>query len=261
MNGEINFFMPGKVKEFVTSKAFLINLGLAFVFVGAVFGITYKFLDSYTHHGESISVPDLRGLTRERLETFVHDKHLNYAIVDSIFELDKQPGTVVDQDPAPDSKVKEDRTIYLTVNASTPPKVKMPDLIDVSYRQAEAILLTFGLKVGTLIYKPDLARNAVLGQRYKGVDISPGVEIPKGSVIDLVLGDGLGNTKVPVPELIGLTKGEALFVLKGSSLNIGTLFYDRGVRDSLNAKVYRQSPESSDISLINQGEAVDLYLH
>ena len=249
------------VKEFFTSKVFLINLVLALVFMAAVFGFTYSYLGGYTHHGESISVPDLRGLKKERMETFVQDKHLRYAIVDSLFELDKLPGTVIDQDPVPDSKVKEGRTIYLTVNASLPPKVKMPDLIDVSYRQAEAILQTFGLKVGSLIYKPDLAKNAVLGQRYRGSEISSGKEIPKGSVIDLVLGDGLGNTRVPVPDLVGLTKGEALFVLKGSSLNIGTVFYERTTRDSSNAKVYKQSPEASDNAAINQGEAVDLYLH
>ncbi len=252
--------MLTKAKDFFSSKVFLINLLLALVFVGAVLGITYSYLDHYTHHGESISVPDLRGLKKDRLDSFVKDKHLHYAIVDSIFELDKPPGTIVDQDPAPDSKVKEDRTIYLTVNASLPPKIKMPDLIDVSYRQAEAILQTFGLKVGTLIYKPDLAKNAVLGQRYKGSEISSGTEIPQGSVVDLVLGDGLGNTKVPVPNLIGLSKGEAMFVLKGSSLNIGTVFFDPGVKDSTNAKVYKQVPETSDSAAISQGEAVDLYL-
>ncbi|MCX6292395.1 MAG: PASTA domain-containing protein [Bacteroidetes bacterium] len=252
--------MAGKLKEFFTSKTFLINAIIALVFVMAAFGLLYNYLDNYTHHGESISVPDLRGLKKDRLESFISDKHLRYAIVDSIFELDKPPGTVVEQDPSPDSKVKEDRTIYLTVNASLPPKVKMPDLIDVSYRQAEAILSTFGLKVGTLIYKPDLAKNAVLGQHYRGNEISPGTSLPKGSVIDLVLGDGLGNTKVPVPDLIGRTKGEALFVLKASSLNVGTLFFDHGVRDSSAAKVYKQIPQPSDSATINEGEAVDLYL-
>lgn len=253
--------MLTRAKEFFTSKAFIIHLLLAVVFVAGVFGITYTYLSKYTHHGESIAVPDFRGLKKDRLESFVNSKHLHIAIVDSIFELDKIPGTVVEQDPAPDSKVKEDRTIYLTVNATLPPKVKMPDLIDVSYRQADAILQTFGLKVGNLIYKPDLAKNAVLGQRYRGSEIGPGTEIPKGSVIDLVLGDGLGNTKVAVPDLVGLTKGEALFVLKGSSLNIGTLFYDSGLKDSLFAKVYRQSPVPSDSATLSQGEAVDLYLH
>ena len=253
--------MLSRAKEFFTSKLFYFHLVLATAFVAGVFGITYKYLDGYTHHGESIAVPDLRGLKKEQLESFITDKHLKYAVVDSIFELEKTPGTVVEQDPAPDSKVKEGRTIYLTVNAGLPPNVKMPDLIDVSFRQADAILQTFGLKVGNLIYKPDLAKNAVLGQRYKGSEIDHGTEIPKGSQIDLVLGDGLGNTKVIVPDLIGLTKGEALFVLKGSSLNVGTMFFDSDVRDSLSAKVYKQIPEPSDSSTLNQGEAVDLYLN
>ena len=136
-----------------------------------------NWLDSYTHHGESITVPDLRGLTETRLVHFIEDKHLRYKIVDSLYENGKAAGTVIEQDPAPDSKVKEDRTIYLTINASKPPKVKMPSLIDVSFRQAEAILHTYGLQVGKTIYKPDLARNAVLSQLYNGATITPGTEI------------------------------------------------------------------------------------
>src|SRR5690349_6207439 len=104
--------MKEGVKDFLKSKIFLANLLLALVFVIAAFGLTYQYMGSYTHHGESISVPDLRGLKKERLETFVSDKHLRYSIVDSLFELDKAPGTVVDQDPPPGSKVKESRTIY-----------------------------------------------------------------------------------------------------------------------------------------------------
>src|SRR5690349_1366983 len=101
-----------RVKEFLTSRTFFVNLVLIVVFVAGVFGITYKYLDSYTHHGESISVPDLRGMKRDKLAAFVSDKHLRYSIVDSIFELDRPPEVILEQDPAPDSKVKEGRTIY-----------------------------------------------------------------------------------------------------------------------------------------------------
>ena len=247
--------------DFIRSRFFWINVLIAIVLLLGIVKFTMGSLRGFTHHGESIIVPDLHDLAISEVEEKLTALKLEYLVNDSSYIAGKKPNVILDQDPPADSKVKEGRTIYLTVNASLPPKVKMPDLIDVSFRQAEAILLTFGLKVGTLIYKPDLAKNAVLGQHYKGSDINPGIEIPKGSVIDLVLGDGLGNSQVPVPNLIGLTKGEALFVLKGSSLNIGSLFYDHGVRDSTNAKVYKQSPESSDSSSISQGEAVDLYLN
>ena len=252
--------MLGNFRAFLKSKSFIYSLlGMAVLFTVSLF-LLYNWLNNYTHHGESITVPDVRGLTEEKLIRFIEDKHLQYKIVDSLYEDGKAPGTVIEQDPKPDSKVKENRTIYLTVNSSKPPKVKMPNLIDVSFRQAEAILQTFGLKVGQTIYKPDLARNAVLSQLYKGKSVSAGTEIYKGSAIDLVLGDGLGNAEVPVPNLISLTKGEALFVLKGSSLNIGTITFDDGVKNEDAAKVYRQIPDANGSATIKQGEAIDIFL-
>ena len=136
----------------------------------------------------------------------------------------------------------------------------MPNLIDVSLRQAEAILQTYGLKTGEFIYRADLAKNAVLEQKFHGREIKPGTPVNKGSMIDLVLGDGVGTSKVAVPELVGLTKSEALFVLKGSSLNVGAVIYDENIRDSLTAKIYRQFPLPSDSASINEGEAIDIYL-
>jgi len=252
--------MLGNLRDFLKSKTFLYSIIAIVALVAVSFYLLNDWLNNYTHHGESITVPDVRGLSEEKLIRFIEDKHLQYKIIDSLFEDGKEPGTVIEQDPKPDSKVKENRTIYLTVNSSKPPKVKMPNLVDVSYRQAEAILQTFGLRVGQTIYRPDLAKNAVLSQLYKGRSIAAGTEIYKGSAIDLVLGDGLGNAEVLVPNLVTLTKGEALFVLKGSSLNIGTIIFDEGVRNEDAAKVYKQVPEADGIATIKQGEAIDIFL-
>jgi beta-lactam-binding protein with PASTA domain len=245
---------------FLRSKTFRYSLMGALALFVILFLFLQQWLGGFTHHGESITVPDIRGMKLDRMESFLHENSLEFEVVDSLFELEKKPGTVLDQDPAPKSKVKEGRTIYITINASQPPKVKVPNLIDVSFRQAEAMLESYGLKVGQLIYKPDLAKNAVLEQRYRGAIITPGREINKGSAIDLVLGDGMGNTEVPVPDLTGLTSAEATFALKGSSLNVGTLHYDPGVKDTLKATVYRQVPTPGENATLSQGEAVDMYL-
>lgn len=138
--------------------------------------------------------------------------------------------------------------------------VKVPALKDVSLRQAEAILNASGLRMGEQIFKPDLAKNAVLSMMMNGRELKAGNEVPKGSAIDLIVGDGLGNTLVTVPNLIGLTYDEALFVLKGSSLNVGSVFFDGVSRDTLNAVIYDQRPEADEEATINQGEAIDLYL-
>jgi beta-lactam-binding protein with PASTA domain len=249
------------VFRFLFSKTFLVNILIAFAVIALLFWFTVKWIGSYTKHGESISVPDLRGMKITELEEFLSGKNLRFKISDSsVFDINKSGGIIIEQDPQPDSKVKENRTIYLTLTKSVPPKIKMPDLIDVSFRQAEAILQSYGLKTGQLIYKPDLAKNAVLDQQINGKSIKPGEELAKGTVIDLVLGDGMGNTVVNLPRLYNLTLSEALFVLKGSSLVPGQLFFDHTVKDSSEAKVYKQYPSYNDSLTMNQGEPVDLYL-
>lgn len=247
--------------EFLKSKVFWLNFLGAIVLLIATFGFTYKWLGTYTKHGSSVSVPDLKGMQTSAIESFLENKNLRYKIADStIFDLSKPPGTVIEQDPQPNEKVKENRTIYLSITRATPPGVKIPDLEDNSLRQAEAILRSYGLIRGQLIYKPDLAKNAVLEMQINGKKVMIGEEVTKGTVIDLVLGDGFGNTKVSVPQLYNLDLDEALFVLKASSLNVGAIVLDGTVRDTSRARVYKQFPTYESMLTISQGESVDLFL-
>lgn len=250
-----------KLFQFLKSKLFLLNFTGAVLLITFLFVMTHFWLNAFTRHGSSLSVPDLRGMRIENVEEFLHSKHLRYKIADSsVFDLSKPPGTVIEQDPQPDEKVKEERTVYLSITRSTPPGVKIPDLEDNSLRQAEAILKSYGLVRGQLIYKPDLAKNAVLEMQIRGRTVTKGLQVPKGTVIDLVLGDGFGNTKVPVPNLFRLSVDEAVFAIKASSLTVGALVYDATVKDSASARVYRQYPVYDETMQISQGEPVDLFL-
>ena len=246
--------------QFIRSRTFLVQLMICISLIVVILFSTYHWLNAYTNHGETISVPDLRGMKYKELKDFLGEKSLQVKISDSsVYLLDKPPGVVIDQDPAPNENVKEGRTIYVTITRTVPPQVKLPNLVDVSQRQAEAILNSYGLKPGQLIYKPDLAKNAVLAMMHNGLELKPGDELAKGSVVDLVLGDGIGNTEVEVPTLKMLTMDEVLFVLQGSSLNPGAMVFDESVVDSSAAKVYRQIPEPGDSSRIKQGESIDLF--
>lgn len=249
-----------KLLSFFANKFFLINLFIAFIFIGVLGWLGLSFLDNYTKHGESITVPDLKNLTLEQTEQILKNKQLKFQIMDSTYIAGKLPLTVLEQSPEALSKVKQNRTIYLTVNSIIPPSVKMPNLKDVSLRQATLILESYGLKVGELIYKPDLAQNAVLEQQISGVPIAPMTSVNKGSVIDLVLGNGLGNTLVSLPNLVGYKLEEAKFILQGSSLNIGLVIVDKTVTDTLSAIVYKQSPLYSENLKLNMGESVDIFL-
>ena len=105
-----------------------------------------------------------------------------------------------------------------------------------------------------------MAKNAVLKQFYEGKEIDPGVILPVGSVIDLEIGDGLSEVMVELPLLEGLTVEDAQIVLQMRSLKLGLIVYDRNVKDSTNAVIYKQIPTPNNVSMINLGRNIDVYL-
>lgn len=247
------------IVEFLRSKIFLRNVTVILILIFVLIIVALQVLKVITHHGESLTVPDLKGYTIDEVEKICKEKNLRFTIMDSMYVPDATFFTVVDQNPKPNSKVKRKRKIYLTISSDTPPRVKMPDLLDVTLRQALSILQSTGLKVGDLEYVPDIAQNVVLQVKKDGRIVRPGTFISKGSKIDLVLGDGLSSEKVSVINLVGLTYDEAVFALSGVGLNIGAVILDEAVRDTLSCLVYKQYPEPSDV-MISQGEAVDVWL-
>jgi eukaryotic-like serine/threonine-protein kinase len=246
--------------RFLISKVFLINLVVAAFILGIGAWAVLSFLDSYTLHGQTVTVPDLKGYEVQELEGILADRGLRFVIIDSIYDNKNKPGVVIDQEPKPNFQVKNNRMLYLTINASIPPKVKMPELVDLSLRQAVATLETAGLKVGELKYVPDMAHNAVLSQEFKGKEIAAGTMVVKGSAIDLILGQGLSNELVNIPDLRNMTTSEAIAALYSSSLNIGSIVKDETVKDSLQARVFRQKPAFSYDAVINVGSSVDIFI-
>jgi beta-lactam-binding protein with PASTA domain len=252
-------------------KGLLIHLGImAGLTIAAALIFFNVYLPSTTNHGETVTVPDLEGLHEEEITDFLSKRNLKYEVTtDSGFTQEYRPLTVLTQYPLPGAKVKENRKIFLTLNAVNPPQVKMPQLIDGSIKNAALLLESYGLEVGQIKYVPDLAQNAVLEQNYEGEPIEAGTFIPKGAQIDLVVGDGLGNTTLEVPELDGLVLDEAEVVILGSGLKIGNILFrdpslaDRDPKDEMQQAqdrlvIVKQSPASG--KRIRIGEEVDIWL-
>ncbi len=249
--------------RFLVSRAFLINLVLAGLFVWLAKVATFAYLDSYTDHGETISVPDLSGFSIQELDAEIADKKLRYVIVDSIYDDNSEKGTVIEQNPSPNSLVKENRTIYLTVNAMLPKMISMPNLKNLSRRQAVNILEVLGLKVENLQPKNDICVDCVLDQLYKGKSITPGTMIPKGSKITIVIGSGQSDERVPIPKLAGLTIEQAKQRLNEMSLNLGSIVQCEGCttkEDSAAATVYRQNPTWYGNAVISLGSEINVWL-
>ena len=245
--------------QFINSKTFLKNVGIYLLFLALVFWIVVSWLGSYTSHNETIKVPSFNGIKLAELDAFVADKDLRYLIIDSIYDTKSAPGIVVKQEPEADSKVKGGRIIYLYVTSIMPPSVSMPKFVDRSLRQAATMITSYGLKLGKTKFVPDQCINCILNQQVKGRDVEPGTIVPKGTVIDLIVGKGLGDEEIEVPCFYGLTAREAARKLAEVSLSIGSVTYDNP-KDSLSAKVYKTSPACGKAISIKMGEAIDLYL-
>lgn len=249
--------------KFLISKIFWKNVLIALIIGFLILWLTFFMLKIYTDHGEAYSVPDFTGLTLDEVAKITREKNLRFKIADSIYVTGVKRGTVVDQNPKPDFKVKANRRIFLTINAFTPAKTEVPDIEGYSLRQAKAILEMRGLKVGKLTYVPDIAKNYVLEQKFNNQEIEEGEIIIKGSEIDLVLGNGLGTQRTYIPDLTGKSLKEARDITTANYLNLGAIKFDESVnssRDTLIAKVYRQYPVSRNNRSVRLGSFIDLWL-
>jgi beta-lactam-binding protein with PASTA domain len=238
------------------SRTFFKNLGLAILVTGVLVFITFRLLKLYTLHGEVITLPNYIGLNLADLKYDPSHNDLVFIVVDSVFDDTKEKGSIVMQDPLPESKVKKGRKIYLTVVAMLPEMVSMPNLRELSLRQAVSLLQTYGLKAGNLQFVSSQFENAVLDQKYNGMTIEPNTMIEKGSTIELLVGKQ--GSKVPVPCLMGLNEAEALTAIKQASLNVGNLhFLDE--QDQMHSRIYQQMPSCTTNILLEMGTPVEIW--
>jgi len=251
---------PGLFR-FLFSRIFLVNILLSMIVIGVLIALTLTFINAYSRHGDSRTVPDITGMTREEAVAQLQNASLEFAVMDSTFNPDALPSTVLNQDPLPNSKVKSGRTVYVVLNMTEAMPVAIPHIeTGTSFISVREVLASRGLKVGEISYKPFQYKDVLLEMRYKGKRLKAGQEIPKGSSVDLILGNGLGETNIEVPDLVGFTYVEAVNLIQLKNLNLGTVISTGTISDTLNAFVVRQYPAYSPDSYINLGSMMDLWI-
>ncbi len=247
----------------ILTKALLYNILIAIGVTFVLLLLVNWGLRIYTRHGQTLVVPDIRGQKFDPAIDTLEKYHLEYEVMDSAYMTDKPPFSIIDQNPKPGTSVKSGRTIYLTINAAGAPLADVPDLVGKSsYKYAKIQLEGIGFKVGEPVYQPDPHRDALIGMLIDGRPLKAGTKIPKGSTITLLVGEGLANTSIPVPYLIGLRYEEAVVKLREEyNLSIGAISMGDGMKEEDKARgfVYRQSP-SYGSGRIHLGEEVDMWL-
>ncbi len=235
------------------------NLLLALIiFVGLAWG-TLLVIDYYTHHGEAELVPDLRGSYVEEAEIQLEKKGLYVKVVDSVYVSGKKLGTIIEQTPAPNSLVKRNRPIYLIINSRQVKMIPLPEVNDVSYRQADAILNAIGITVASVEYQPSEYKDLVIDVKYHGKSITAGTRLPEKSQLVLVVGSGFGDQQVVVPALKGMSLENGRQTAIGSTLVLGAFEYDENPSGDDNEYViYRQRPGAG--KQVPAGTRIDVWL-
>ncbi|MDP1623677.1 MAG: PASTA domain-containing protein [Bacteroidales bacterium] len=187
--------------RFLFSKTFLKHL---LILVGISLILIWVALQSlawYTKHREYIIVPDFREQSFTDVLTDPGNKDYQFNVIDSVFSSDKPARSILSQDPFPGAKVKKNRMVYLTITSVIPEKTTMPELRDLTLRQAQSMLEASGLKLGKLFYINTFDEDAVQNQLFNGSIIKAGTELDKSSVINLTVGMGAKAAEVQVDTL------------------------------------------------------------
>lgn len=235
------------------------NLVLALLIGIAILVVLIAYLRRYTEHGVEVEVADVRGMVEAEAQPILAAQDLVLVVIDSTFS-DKVPfGTIVEQNPQPGSHAKHGRAVYVTINATMKRQVTMPNLQDMSYRQAETTLRGMGLEVDSVYdYEPSAYRDLVLDVKANGESILPGQKVPVGTKVRFVVGFGRGTEEVEVPSVIGLTLQDARSLLLSHRLTVGAVSYDEEAEEGVKQYVYKQIPAAGE-KLI-EGETVSLRL-
>jgi beta-lactam-binding protein with PASTA domain len=228
--------------KFITHKSFLINLLVIVLIVLVLIFAFFSLLGIITKHDEYQKVPSVVGKSYDEAAQILKAVDLKATIQDSVYEDTARALEVMRQSPDADATVKSDRTIYLTINRAVPPQIEMPDLRGFSLNSAQLYLQNLGLKIGDTTYVPDIAKNAVKDQKFNGNSIAPGTKINMGSHIDLVIGNGVGQAVMNVPDLTGMTVAQARDYLSSSNIELGSIIADNSVTDTESAFIIKQNP-------------------
>ena len=214
-------------------------------------------LDSYTNHNEFVEVPDLSKMKINDATAKLEELGLTYEVDSSRFDPNTKPFAIMDFYPTAQSRVKEGRRIFIKSNPRTYRPVDLPDLIGKSKRLALTQLEISGLKIGKIIYEPDLAKDAVLKILYNGKIVKAGEQLPRFATVDLVLGRGM-LSGVRMPNLLNFTLTEAKKSIKDNFFEIGQIKFIGSSTDTINARVVYQFPFATDT--YDQGQPIDIWL-
>src|SRR6056297_56642 len=209
------------LKKILSNKWFYFILGAGAV-LAALIGVLVNFIimAEYTNFIEGVTVPDVTKISLDDTQALLTDYGRRYEVLDRRANAAYPANFIIDQSPQPLQLVKPNRKVYLTVNTEVRPKAVVPNVVDLSFRNARIQLENYGFTLGTTSYESSRFRNTVLRQ-----SLTPGDTVARGAAVNLVISDGLGDRIVSVPDITGLRLSQAQQQVRQAGLRVGEIRY------------------------------------
>lgn len=250
--------------KFFSKQPFWVNLLAAIILVLLIVFLFLQSLSWFTNHGSYLKVPSVTGKKVDDAIKYLEDQGFDVIITDSLYSDSLPLNTVKKQLPDAGATVKVNRTVFLNINPLALPMVEMPKLEGLSLRFALDRLAKSHLQLGDTTYRPDFMKGSILEQNYNGNKILPGTKLRWGTAVSLVIGGGLSEVQILVPDLVGLTLSEAKEAISAKGITLAAVLATGSITDTLKAFVYKQNPEvkneESKPNFIQPGQTMDLWI-
>jgi beta-lactam-binding protein with PASTA domain len=249
---------------FISSVFFLKNFAAMIGTIALFLVLTFWWLKCYTHHGEYLQVHDYTNMPIQDAVKKAKSRSFRIAVIDSTWRKGVDANLVLEQDPKPFTKVKENRTIYIKVSKEDPDKVKLPNLVGTyDFRQYKRRLARkdINLIIEDSKFSPKYADSSIMHlivdeKVIDQEDLEAGVEVPKGSTIGCVIYTR-GARTANLPNIKCKRFSEVEFLLSTSGLRVGKIWTDNTVSDTASARVFKFNPGPGTYGT---GTPIDLYL-
>ncbi|MBN1932448.1 MAG: PASTA domain-containing protein [Desulfobacterales bacterium] len=197
------------IKILTLLATFIIVIGLS-----AYFTLTFLIKSE-----DTVVVPKLIEKDVVYVLEVLTDLGLNTKVGGSEYSSTIPKNHIVYQDPDPGVEIKKGRDVKIIISKGTE-TILMPDLKGLSIQQAGIVLEENGLIQGqlTLTYNQAQKKDDVIAQVP-----SPGITLQKGERVNLLLSLGPRPKTNMLPELEGLTLGDAILLIEKNNLVLGEI--------------------------------------
>lgn len=253
---------------FLSSPIFLKNFALMIGVAAIFFTGLFMWMKFYTRHGESLQVEDYKDMHINDAIKKAKARSFEVIVLDSIYVPGrKDANMVLQQNPTAFSRVKKNRTIYMTVTRAQGDPVGLPRLTgreELSQYQRALNALDIKLEVKKRVYNQKFAENTILslivdGKEIDANDLRNTVKVLPGSTIGAIITER-GTDQVLVPNLLCQQYENAIFMIRSAQLAVGTEQPDGTVTYKPDAYVYRQIPTYAPGKTMRVGEQVSIFL-